>query len=418
MSFGRLSRQLHESYRVISCLHETSTRRVELGAHVDLSTPVVLKRAVGAAREDARPLLATEARIAAGVDSRHMVRILDVVGEDDDRDQPVLVFERARGRTLGQLAESWVSEGAAVALALQALSGLSALHAAGFVHGNLNPGHMIVEESVPMGQLLRVVDLSNAAPVGSMDLEVRPGEFVAPELAYPVRVDPRADVFALGACLYRLLAGSRASLTVGSRLARRPRGDVSLELTRVLTHALSPDPSARYQSAEAMFDDLTRVGPSGRRVHVSATELPAVKAIEAVKPLENPAEKVARATPASRCETPAEGTPSARDALTKIPSALPRDPDATPTVPAPARPREVTSLDSVRKRTSLRPPRSRVAPEQVDSVPSQVVRERAVSGVEVRPRASAPYTYLDDERRSSSPPSLEDTRPLRKRGRS
>jgi serine/threonine protein kinase len=112
--------------------------------------------------------------------------------------------------------------------------------------------------------------------------------FMAPEQADPRRgpVDPRSDVYALGATLYVLATRRRpfdaASITellvkVVTEPPRPPRAyaDISPDLEAILLKALEKEPSARYQTALEFADDLSRaavglpvrarrVGPLGR----------------------------------------------------------------------------------------------------------------------------------------------------------
>lgn len=96
--------------------------------------------------------------------------------------------------------------------------------------------------------------------------------FMAPEQADPSRgpVDPRSDVYALGATLYVLATGRRPfeAGTITELLVRvvrepppspRTFADISEDLEAVLLMALEKEPSERYQTALEFADDLSRV---------------------------------------------------------------------------------------------------------------------------------------------------------------
>lgn len=95
--------------------------------------------------------------------------------------------------------------------------------------------------------------------------------YMAPEqiAGDAARVGPRADVYALGGILYEALTGEPpfrpqglSALCSGARTVTRPRAvapEVSRDLEAVCLKCLEPSPDARYQSAAALGEDLSRV---------------------------------------------------------------------------------------------------------------------------------------------------------------
>ncbi len=95
--------------------------------------------------------------------------------------------------------------------------------------------------------------------------------YIAPERIKDLPVDARADLFALGAVLWEMLAGRKlfrgksdfetlknvAELEVPPPSSIRP--DAPPELDRVVARALAREPAERYQTAQALADDLDRV---------------------------------------------------------------------------------------------------------------------------------------------------------------
>jgi len=94
--------------------------------------------------------------------------------------------------------------------------------------------------------------------------------YMAPEQSKGNRIDERADVYALGAILYHLLAGAPPYADAGpreimQRLEREPPApvegsepEVPQELVAIVGKALARDPADRYPSAQAFADELKR----------------------------------------------------------------------------------------------------------------------------------------------------------------
>ncbi|HKP61418.1 MAG TPA: protein kinase, partial [Polyangiales bacterium] len=79
---------------------------------------------------------------------------------------------------------------------------LCAIHAHGFVHGDVKPQNLIVPEA---GAEPKLIDLGLSRPPGFEERPSGTPEFMAPEL-FRGELSPAADVYALGVSVWRLLA--------------------------------------------------------------------------------------------------------------------------------------------------------------------------------------------------------------------
>ena len=214
-----------------------------------------------------------EARAAAGLDHRHILRVLDVgggppAGEEVDAERevepPYIVLELVRGANLAQA----VGEGppvmaevvAAIGVALAAALGEA--HRAGIVHRDVKPSNLLVAE----GGRLVLADFGVARVSEEDSLVTRTGAllgtpaFMSPEQATAGELDARSDLYSMGATLYQLATGSLPvtggpAKAVAAILAgeitpplRRNR-KMGAGLARIIERLMQVEPAARYASA-------------------------------------------------------------------------------------------------------------------------------------------------------------------------
>jgi serine/threonine protein kinase len=219
-----------------------------------------------------------EARTASALNDPHIVTIFDIFTVDET---DVLVMELVPGRTLRQiLNDGPMPVATALDIAIQVAEGVGAAHAAGIVHRDMKPGNVMVTErgrvKVLDFGLAKLVGDSLAdqpttlAPATVAGMLLGTVDYMSPEQAKGDPIDARSDVFSLGAMLYEMIAGARP-FTSGHALGvlheivygaivplrtRRPEATVDVE--RIVLHALERDVTARYQTMEAFGSDLRR----------------------------------------------------------------------------------------------------------------------------------------------------------------
>jgi eukaryotic-like serine/threonine-protein kinase len=238
-----------------------------------LERPVAVKFLLGSDPREADRLL-LEARLQARVDHPGVVRVFEV-GTLGGR--PCIVLQLVEGGSLAAFAPGATLQ-EKVELVRQAAEGLHAAHREGLVHRDVKPGNVLVDRSAPAPRAL-VTDfgLARGEERGLTRSGLPPGtlEYMSPEAILDEGpIDFRADVYALGATLYSILAGrppfrrraGEASVADGNSLLRRlleeeppplPR-EVPADLRRVVGKAMEKEPRARYPSAEAFAEDLGR----------------------------------------------------------------------------------------------------------------------------------------------------------------
>jgi len=154
-------------------------------------------------------LLRREARAGRLVRHPRLVRILDA-----SLCQPpyFVAMEYVPGESAKERLQRFgrFSTRRAIRTARQVAEAITALHKAGFVHADVKPGNVLVQESGDA----KLIDLGFAHRRGENRKLVEAGftigtaNYLAPELCIqPVREGPAADVFALGAMLFECLTG-------------------------------------------------------------------------------------------------------------------------------------------------------------------------------------------------------------------
>jgi WD40 repeat protein/tetratricopeptide (TPR) repeat protein len=151
----------------------------------------------------------------------------------------------------------------------QAAQGLAYAHASGIVHRDIKPSNLLLDHA----GVVWIADFG-LAKAGDDDLTetgdlVGTLRFMAPE-RFRGEGDARADIYALGLTLYELLTlhpayhSSDRLRLIEKIQAEEPRGPRSIDgriprdLETIVLKATDKDPRSRYQSAEAMAEDLRR----------------------------------------------------------------------------------------------------------------------------------------------------------------
>jgi TolB-like protein len=257
-------------FTVIGPLGEGGMGVVYAARDEGLGRRVAVKTVKGTvADETARQRLLREARVAAGVNHPNVCHVYEV-GEHEG--SLFVAMELLEGESLAaRLARGPLPLPEAGAVALGCLAGLEALHRSGIVHRDLKPSNVFLTPQGP-----KILDLGLALPLSEVTKgDVRltksgvmvgtPG-FMPPEQWGSDEVRPTADLFAMGALLFEMVAGRPAYpgdnvLEVYHAIVHEPpptlEGSPAVAaLDRVIQRALAPVPDDRPASAAAMAADV------------------------------------------------------------------------------------------------------------------------------------------------------------------
>jgi serine/threonine-protein kinase len=190
----------------------------------------------------------------AAVDHPRVLRVLDL---DTDGRLPYVVTELARGGTLS----TWLRRNTrmpprmAAQVLGQVVEGIAAIHAAGGVHGTLEPKRICIRADGTVA----VTDL------GVTDSSDDPA-FRAPETRHTPRRThgPAADLYALGALLYTLVTGLTPEDLFYAEAYEGMLAAVPIPLQPVVLRACAIEPGDRYSDAAEL----------GRALAARASRLP------------------------------------------------------------------------------------------------------------------------------------------------
>ncbi|HWN66038.1 MAG TPA: serine/threonine-protein kinase [Haliangium sp.] len=231
-----------------------------------------------------------EGRAAAAIEHPGLVRYFDV-GRTAECDV-YLVMELLAGESLHRrLTRAPLPEAAAVAIGRQIASALVAAHAHGLVHRDIKPENvfLVLDPEVPGGERVKVLDFGIAKRTRRADTSpgilVGTPAYMAPEQCQPgMPLDGRADIYALGALLHRMVTGRPVfeSANDVALMCRQvhdappsPRSlgiPVSDAFERMLATCLAKDPADRFPSMAALADMLAAMATRGS-ARVKDTEL-------------------------------------------------------------------------------------------------------------------------------------------------
>ena len=218
-----------------------------------------------------------EARIAAQIDHENVVRTLEI---GEDREVLYHAMELVDGESVRKLyrdvrvAGAAFPLGVALRIASNVCAGLHAVHelrdATGtpleVVHRDVSPQNILLT----VRGTVKLIDFGVAKAKQRRTEETTAGtlkgkiEYMAPEQANGTKADRRADVYAVGAVLYELLAGEpvrntedgRQLLALHELMTGAPyeplHAGVPLPVRTVVDRALANDPEDRFRTAEDM----------------------------------------------------------------------------------------------------------------------------------------------------------------------
>jgi serine/threonine protein kinase len=257
-------------YRFVRRLGEGGAAAVFEAVHETLDKVFAVKvlRPSDAPAEEARERFLREARLAASLDHPGVVRVFDAREESG---RLYLMMELVDGESLkARLArDGAMPEDEAVEVARAVLSALDQAHQRGIIHRDIKPDNILASS----GGRVKLTDFGLARYLSSADITqtgylVGTPVYMSPEQVRGEAVDPRSDLYSLGATLYHMITGRPpfSGPTVLSILDQHLHStavpiaalvpSISPGLARIVHRLLLKDPSRRYGTAREVLEAL------------------------------------------------------------------------------------------------------------------------------------------------------------------
>jgi serine/threonine protein kinase len=228
-----------------------------------------------------------EARAASSLNHSGICTIHEI---DRAENQQFIAMELLDGGTLSaHITGKPLSLGRLLDLAIEITDALEAAHSSGVIHRDLKPTNIFVtarghSKILDFGlaklmpnrrKVAEAVAVSADATLDSPEHLTSPGTamgtiaYMSPEQALGKELDDRTDIFSLGVVLYEMATAKRpfegdtSAAIFDAILHQTPvpasqlNPELPVELDRIIARALEKEPSRRYQSADALRNDLS-----------------------------------------------------------------------------------------------------------------------------------------------------------------
>lgn len=280
---------LADKYRVDRVLGQGGMGLVVAATHVHLDQRVAIKFLLpeATAHPEIVERFAREARAAARMQGKNVVRVLDVGTLPDNR--TFMVMEYLEGFDLEKILETHgalpVTE--AVGYVLEALEALAEAHAKGIVHRDLKPGNLFLSNQPDGSVVVKVLDFGisklkdDRVALTKTSAAMGTAFYMSPEqLTNAKDVDERADVWSMGIILYELVSNLRpfdgeSMPEIIAKILRNKRAPlvelgrgIPAEFDEIISRCLASDREGRYADVAELAEALLPFAPTGGATHV------------------------------------------------------------------------------------------------------------------------------------------------------
>ena len=277
-TIDQLCEQHLGGYRLIKKLGQGGMGSVYKAEQISLRRDVAIKMLDPRLAQNKAYLerFTSEAKAAAQLNHRNLVQIFDV-GESHG----VYYFsmEYIDGQDIGQILDrmrdedpSTIPAKIAIDVMIPIVSALSAAHAIGIIHRDVKPDNIMISvDGTPKLADLGIAKVQSGPDNRRTEVGAQLGtpHYVSPEQARdPASVDPRADIYSLGATMFHMVTGRppyegnnpatilRKLQTEPVPLAHELNPAVPFPLSNAIARMMAKIPHERYANTEELYSVL------------------------------------------------------------------------------------------------------------------------------------------------------------------
>ena len=223
--------------------------------------------------EEAKTRFVHEAKAASALDHPNIATIYEI---DEAQGECFISMSYIQGKSIKELIKEkeikgW-DMGKIINVAIQMAEGLSKAHQKGIVHRDIKSDNiMLTDEGLVKIMDFGLAKLKGAPKVTRTGSTVGTVAYMSPEQAQGMEVDQRSDIFSLGVILYEMITsqlpfkGEHEAALIYSIVNENSEplttytSDVPDELARIVEKTMEKNLEMRYQHADDLCADLTKL---------------------------------------------------------------------------------------------------------------------------------------------------------------
>ena len=287
-------------YRILECIGRGGMGVVYKVEHTEIGKLLALKLLAGELSREREVVkrFKREALLASRLSHPNSVQVFDFGVFES---LTFLVMELVTGNDLARVVkiEGHLPFDRVAKIIVQVCSSLAEAHGMGIVHRDLKPENILIARTKEGGDFAKVLDFGLAKLREAPELNEVTGSgsvvgtpyYMAPEQICGKPVDNRADIYALGAVMYKALTGETVfpgttPMAVFTKHLtelpvppheRAPGLGIPESISHIVMRALEKDPANRYQRVEelqaALIEELGGLGQSSIKLLLNSAEL-------------------------------------------------------------------------------------------------------------------------------------------------